>query len=68
MLFVQSPEDKDKRGESALSVQLDEKLSGNKERFLSKQSDFRRHLQFASVIKTYHCPLFLIYPIHAAVC
>jgi hypothetical protein len=41
MLSVLSPEDKDKRGESNLSVRLDEKLRGNKETFLSKQSDSR---------------------------
>lgn len=62
MLSVQSPEDKDKRGEFNLYVRLDEKVSGKNETFLSKQSDF------TSVNKIYHCPLFLIYPPHAPVC
>ena len=52
MLSVQSPEDKDKRGEFNLSVRLDEKVSGRNETFLSKQSDF------TSVSKIYHCHSF----------
>jgi len=44
MLSVQPPEDKDKRGESNLYIRLDQKLSGNNETFLSKQSDLRRQI------------------------
>jgi hypothetical protein len=61
-LSVQSPENKDKRGESNLYARLDEKVSGENEAFLSKQSDF------TSVMTIYHCPLFLIYPTHVPVC